>query len=722
MSLHAILIGTCAMLLAGTAMAGVAYELTPQIKLEQMHKAAANAVQQQRTEARDATRIDASYAGVGGVTVETARRRDRNASPTLNVTVRDVAANGSHTDIPDRIEVRFDGPMNLRELGTGIAFHVDAPEGVSEDLRMGVHFKIQDGPDAVIISDTPVRQRFGDNPHEVYMDWGYAFDHTVRPMAAPDADVFEKVVGFDITFVQKRLPRESGVRLEPASGSFTLRGFRVVDYYHGSYDSARFPADGRINANSPLVSQGRTQQVARIAAKFGGEQGAQSAIAAMDMMARIQCWDGSWPEMRTRLQGEFTHGMILKDLAYALMELREQRRPELRQRVQIRHWDMTRDQLYEQMLYRGAMSRSPAPISSYADTYASGSGAWSSGANRPMVYVVAQWVAAQAMTDPARERELLEQYDINMKDLLAQQGASTAGRFPSFGEGNRFGGEGLRWDVSYTTDHVFIMALGSRVTDDPRWGEIMRKFDTVVNAMALPDGRQIDGALSERGRGTAGSLKAPDLVFQEALRHDATALAQWGANASRHQWDNWPTGLWAHAGSARGYNLGAFLTWLAYDMQPEPAPRDLGHVFPRQWPAWTAQWFDRQGEPVGRSTVILAPDGSIENNFAWEPGRYPQITGLPVAVRVDRPVRIEQVEYTGDVAAGRRGSVTLVAQPGSPQPAAMRDDTASLELDGPTDIELADARHDLTIRFRIRPVAEGQTVRVDLRLLRGLPE
>ena len=61
------------------------------------------------------------------------------------------------------------------------------------------------------------------------------------------------------------------MKLAPTSGTFYIDGLALVDFYDGSYDSDRFPKGGPINARHPIVSQGRTQQVSRIAAEFGGD-------------------------------------------------------------------------------------------------------------------------------------------------------------------------------------------------------------------------------------------------------------------------------------------------------------------------------------------------------------------------------------------------------------------------------------------------------------------
>jgi len=728
MSVRALMLLVVLSLGAQAVSAGVTYEKAQGLKKAQLAKAAAHAVAQQRTESFPPSPVEARYEGVGNVSVEPSADWDADGDgKCLKVTLRDIPQSHAHVGIKDRLAIRFAGPVNLLEKATGLSFWVKTPPELSKDLRFGVYFKVQGTrEDPVVISDTPLVHKFGDNPHLAYIDWGYVFDHTVGVFKVPPKDFFARVTGVELTFVQKRLP-QTPVKLEPASGSFYLDGLQLVDWYDGSYDSDRFPRGGAINAKHPIVSQGRTQQVARISAEFGGEAGAKSALRAMDMMARIQCWDGSWPEMQTRLEGEFTHGMILADLAWALKALREQGRAELKETVTVRHWTMPRDALYEQMIYRGARSRLPAPISTFRDTYCSGKGALTGGCNRPMYFIVSQYVAAQVMTDPARKRDILAEYDQNMDDLTAHQGV-TAGGWPIFGEGNRYQDKGLHWDCSYTTDHVIIMAAGSRVTGDKRWGDMMKKFDTVVEAMVLPTGHQIDGALSERGRAKRGGLKAPDLVFQEAKRWGATRMAQWAANASRRTWAEWPRGgsLWPYAGSARGYGLGAFLTWQVYDLQKDPAPADLGHVFPRQWPVWTARWIGKESrKEVRRSKLIVKPGGQMVNTFKWEVGQYPVVTGIPLAISVegDTAVEIHPEAYRGNVARlPEKPALTLIVERGreavsNTKP--LEDGRFTLDLDAPTNVRMKFAAdEDTEIEFRAVPRTAGAKAHLTCRLLR----
>jgi len=710
----------------GAAMAAVPWEQVLETKIEALRQAAANAVSQQRKTHLAPTPLSAVWSGAGNVQVETIRAWDRDGDgKAIRVTVANIPVNDDSLRIGDRIQVRFDAPINVLELGTGFAFWVRTPEGLDPNLRMGMHIKVQGTDrDPVIIADTPVRQRFGDNPHLVYFDWGYVFDHSMAVFKTPPHDFFTRVTGFDLTLVVKDIPR-SDAQLHPVSGSFDLDGLQVVDWFDGSYDNSRFPSDGRINAKDPIECQGRTQQVALICARFGGEEGVASAIRAMDMMARIQSWDGSWPEMCTRLQGEFTHGMILADLARALVWLREQKRPELEETVTIRHWTMTRDDLYEQMLYRAAMSRAPGPFSKYRDTYCSGQGALESGCNRPMAYAIGQHLAARAQTDSRRQQRILDEYHANMNDLLAAQGM-TAGGWPIFGEGDRYEGKGLHWDCGYTTDHVMLMASGSRSTDDPRWGEMMRKFDAVVTATILPDGLHMDGGLSERGHAENGVPKAADIIFQEALRHHAPALAQWGANLSERLWSEWPAGptIWPAIHRWTGYALGAFLTWQVYDLCDEPPPRDLGVVFPRQWPVWTARWMNKKGEQVRESQIIAKPDGQTVNTFQWEAGQYPLLTAVPLEVKAigDIPLEIKPVRYEGRVQdLPETASFVLAMGPvdGGLKETNIRvplDRGVPLDVHGALRLRLSSEPGDVVIEFLVFPRGEGAG-RLSLRVL-----
>lgn len=642
-----------AMFSAMEVTAAVSWDEVLDVKTQALQTAAKNAVDQQRIGHFPDQPLEATYKGAGNVALTETTLWDADGDgQAWKVTVSDIPQNHDHKGGADKIEIRFPAPINVLERASGFAIWVNTAEGLSKDLRVGLHIKVEGREDdPIVFADTPVVQRFGDNPHLIYFDWGYVFDNSLGVMKTPPREYFEKVTGIDLVFVQKRLPFEDGLKLEPASGEFYIDGLALVDWLDGTYDNSRAPDANTVNKGYPLTLQGRTQQVALIAAQFGGEEGMASAIRAMDMMARIQSWDGSWPELRTRLQGEFTHGMILADLARALQWMREQNRPELEEEVTIRHWTMKRDDLYEQMLYRAAMSRTPGPFSAYHDTYVRGQGALDAGCNRPMSYAIGQYHTTEILRDPVQRAQVMAEYDANMDDLVAAQG-STAGGWPIFGEGNKYQGRGLHFDGGYTTDHLSLMADGYRSSNDERWATMLRKFQPVAEVMVMADGWHFDGAISERGGSGPHKMKAGDIIYQEAMRANAPIIAQWGANFSDEIWEQWPKGpsIWSGVPHMRGYGLGAFLTWQVYDMDVEPQPKDLGYVFPRQWPVWTANWINKKGDKVRESQIIVQPDGAIENTFKWEVGEYPEITALPIMpTAVNGPVEIRPISYEGNI-------------------------------------------------------------------------
>jgi hypothetical protein len=623
-----------------------------------LRKAAEQAIAQQRTTHFDPIPLVGCTVTAQGNAVLKATGKEQ-----WQVTVKDVPVHYEHAGSRDRVCFKLPQPMNFLEKSTGLLFRVKSGDNVGPHLRLGVAVWSADNDQPLmILADIPVRHKFGDNPHLVYVDWGAFFNYKFSVLREAPRQHFEKVIGFDLMFVARQLPLRPGDPLAPGAGSFAVDQLQLVDIYDGSYDSDRFPKNGVFNRQ--MIPQGRTQQVARICAAYGGVAGQLSAIRAMDMMAHLQSWDGSWPEGATRLQGEMTYGMIVKDLCYALQALRRAKAPQLREEITVWQWNMEREKLYEQMLYRAALSRSPAPLSTWSDSYFDGTGALGGGCNRPMVFFVSQYVAAQTLSDSLQRTKVLDEYNKNIDELVSWQGR-TAGGWPIFGEGSLYGDRGLHYDAPYTMDHVYIMAFAHRITGDERWAQMMRKFDTVVQAMVLGNGVDWDGGLSERhgGQGGASGMKVPDIVFQEALRCNAPYMAQWAYNCSRQLWRNWPQGMWAYTGTAQGYGLGAFLTWNMYDLQLEPKPVDQKIVFPRQWPIWTVQWTDKNThQPAWTSTVVVDKQGAMTRDLKWEPGQYPVVTGLPLKiVPQDTSVEITAVKFTGQPSALRGG--TISAQP-----------------------------------------------------------
>ena len=681
------------------------------IKTKLMQSAAQRAMEQQRKTHLPDYPLSGTWTGAGKVQVEESTDWDIDGDGrSYKITVTDINNKQRDKGITDVLQVRFTEAVDFRNKGSGLSFWIKCDDELSPDLRFGTYFKGNE-PDPVVFTDIPVRQKFGDNPHRVYIDWGFVFDHSCGVMKTPQTKFWENVTGFDLPFAHRRLP-DDGKKLDPVSATFYIDGLALSDIWHGSYDSARFKDGGINTVEKNLTAQGRYQQVARICAQFGGKEGQQSAVDAMDMLVRLQCWDGSWPELRTRLQGEFTHGMIVADMAYALQHLREAKHPALAEKIKLRHFDDTRESIYEKMIYRGAMSRSPGPMSTWKDSYCSG-GALKSGANRPMVLIFSQWVAAQQMRDPKMKAALLEDYNINMDDLAAHQGI-TAGGWPIFGEGNAFKNKGIQFDAGYTKDHVYIMAYASRVTDDKRWGEMMRKFDEVVKTLILDDGIHMEAPWHERKgqqRGGKGLMKVSDIVYQEALRQNAPYFTQWGYNTHVHDWKNFPRGLWAYTGSARGYGLGAFLTWNIYDMQTEPIPKNPGLYFPRQWPIHSVTWHHKDGRKnVRKALATVKSNGNISVDFTWELGEYPVTNGLPLALKTSADISVEVLSYTGKVSALAPDATLSVTQDGNELKST--GESFSFTADKATTITLTSG--DVSMSFIATPLAAAAEINATL--------
>ena len=681
------------------------------IKTELMESAAKRAIAQQRKTHLPDFPLVGAWSGAGKVQVEESTDWDIDGDGRCyKITVSDINNKQRDKGIKGVLQVRFPEAVDFRNKGTGLSFWIKCEDDLSPDLRFGTYFKGSE-PDPIVFTDIPVKQKFGDNPHRVYIDWGFVFDHTCGVMKTPKTKFWETVTGFDLPFAHRRLPND-GKKLEPVTATFYIDGLALSDIWHGSYDSVRFKNGGVNTVEKNLTAQGRYQQVARICAKFGGAEGQQSAIDAMDMLVRLQCWDGSWPELRTRLQGEFTHGMIVADMAYALESLREAKHPALQEKIKIRHFDDTRERIYEKFIYRGAMSRAPGPIKNWKDSYCSG-GALKTGANRPMVLIFSQWVTAQQMTGPKMKQALLEDYDKNMDDLVAHQGI-TAGGWPIFGEGSAFKGKGLNFDLGYTKDHVYIMAYASRVTNDKRWGDMIRKFDEVVKTMILKDGIHFEGPWHERKgqkRGGKGLMKVSDIVYQEALRQNAPYFTQWGYNTHVHDWKNFPRDLWKYTGTARGYGLGAFLTWNIYDMQTEPIPKNPGLYFPRQWPIHSVSWHHKDGRKnVRKSLATVGANGEIAVDFTWELGEYPVTNGLPLALKSSTDITVEVVSYTGKVSSLAADAALTVTQDGND--IASSGEAFSFKADKATTISVKTA--DVSMSFIATPVKDAANIEATL--------
>ena len=170
--------------------------------------------------------------------------------------------------------------------------------------------------------------------------------------------------------------------------------------------------------------------------------------------------------------------------------------------------------------------------------------------------------------------------------------------------------------------------------------------------------------------------------------------------------------------------MGAFLTWLTYDMNAAPEPKDLGHVFPRQWPIWTARWMDKQGNEVRRSKIIVGPGGRMVNTFAWEVGQYPVLSAIPLAIEVvgERSVEISPDTSIGDVPgvpANAKASLSITENGTTrTRTVALDDRRFTLTITGPATVRVGFAGGDAAVAFTATPQQGSEPVTLTCRLLR----
>ena len=693
----------------------ISYDRAIELKEIQLKKAAANAVEQQRKTNLEKFPLEVIITAEGNVKVDEIKGWDRDGDgKSYAVAVSDIP--GDYTLNAERknyLHVSLNEPMDFLNRATGISFWVKAPENLSPHLRFGLQIYAE-GNDRVLRSypDMPIVHKFGDNPHHVYFDLASFSTFEQRRTRAP-RDFFRNITGFDIVFIQKKIPGKPQ-HLEPVSGSFNIDAFSLEDISNGSFNSDRFPEDGSLNARMDPGS--RYQQVTRVVAGFGGTEGRKSALRSLDFMVRLQSWDGSWPAGNA-LQGETTFGMILKDLSFALLELRKAEMPALKDTVTLKHWKMEREDLYEQMLFRAATARGPGPVNTWQDSHYNGHNSMINGCNRTMVYIASQWITARILQDPVMAETIMAQYNVNMDTLLTYQGKMSGG-WPIFSESNRVGkqnyGEGIiHYDAPYTMDHIQIMAFAARGTGDERWQDMMRKFDAVVPAMVLKDGQHWDFGLSERHteERRRTTVKTPDIVYQEAVRANAMNLAQLAYNNSKWFWENWPQKMWNAAGTAKGYVLGAFTSSLVSDMVQDPAPADAGIVFPRQMPVYTVRWTDKDSNKVVRtSSSVIDTEGNIRNNSDWEVGQYSGVTGLPlIIIPAGGSVIVEVLEYTGKGLPEKRNGRGKIEDG---EKFKIKDGTGTVSIKGSSVITINSGK--IVMRFKAEPADAGKTLILNL--------
>jgi hypothetical protein len=148
------------------------------------------------------------------------------------------------------------------------------------------------GKTADIIPYIPVVDSWGDPVHEIYFDWGFINYSNVYD--AIDVLKNVKAIEFLVGAVQRAPQR--GPSVKPQSASFTISDMKLVDYLKGSFDPARH--SWKQGEEPDLTLQQRCQEVTGVVASYGGKEGIKSALESLDMMARTQCWDGSFLDGR----------------------------------------------------------------------------------------------------------------------------------------------------------------------------------------------------------------------------------------------------------------------------------------------------------------------------------------------------------------------------------------------------------------------------------------
>jgi hypothetical protein len=181
----------------------------------------------------------------------------------------------------------------------------------------------------------------------------------------------------------------------------------------------------------------------------------------------------------------------------------------------------------------------------------------------------------------------------------------------------------------------------------------------------------------------------------------------------------------------RGYPLGAFAVILLDDFHRDPKPRDLGYLFPRQFPIWSTQLFTKAGALVRTSRIHVRPDGTIYNDFAIEVGQYPRTVGVPISIESREGTVIASAdELSGwprllpekaEFAVSAHGAPIGRCRAEEPVTVTVRDKTeiavAGPEIRLPT--EAGGRRIPFRAVFSLEPEEAGRTLSVTFRVHRG---
>jgi hypothetical protein len=641
--------------------------------------------------------------------------------------------NDEHTE---SIKILLREPLDFYSRHSGIALTMKAGSETSPEVRVGLRLSTADGRKTEITPVIPALSAWGQAVHELYFDWSL-----LNYSRAEDAvAVLKAVKNIEVTFGALRRAPERGPSLLKQKATVTLSDLRLVDYHKGSMDPSRRElefddATGKwiSSGKYDLTLQHRCQEVAGIIAAFGKEKGEVSAVNAMDMAMRTQCWDGSFQDgrrgARTVASGEYTYGFALYALLHGYMQLEKMNSDYLAEIISVGPDRMSRRDFYQRMFYRGALSRTAALPSAYRDDIIGGN-TLVNGANRVLGYALAMRMIARELSDPQQKKEVMDKYLPVMREIADAQGKFSGG-FPVLGEGDRYKGKGIHYDAGYTRTHMDWLVVGARQTGDPLLVQMLERYQTVFEAVMNEKGLGLLQMISERHQGDSPQrLILPDVTYQVGVKYQLPIIAQWGYNCSQAAWSTENgQGRGNHfvfAATTRGYTLGAHTKVLMDDLEREPRPKDPGYLFPRQFPLWTTRAYTKEAQLQHTSVMNFHPDGSQTTDYRIEVGEYPVTVGVPVMIKSAAKVSAIANELTGWpklLPAGANidvsGDVKAKGKVGEPIKLKLKNETR-LVITGPDTeipVEFGGKKIPFKAVFTLTPEKPGQIVEVTI--LRG---
>ncbi len=617
------------------------WEKVQELKRGFMEKAATHAMEQQKTGQAEPVAIAwPEGTDAGGTLSASGSVKVISRTPEIVVLDMQAAPRVWNQAATETLRIELSEPMDMVAAHSGLALFVETAATTSPEVRIGCRLHDAQGRVADILPAVPVVSKWGENPHEVYLDWSFINYADVGEAV----EVLRSVKVLEFTFASSLRTPERGASREAQTASLKLSNLRLVDFLQGSYDPSRrwlkFESDAwQPGGKQDLTLQHRCQEITGIVAAYGDEEGVRSATMSLDHAARTQCWDGSFLDGRrgatTVTSGEYTFGFTIYGLLCGYEALEAAKSPVLAEKITIGPSTMTRREAYQRMFYRAAMARATPPPSEYRDDIIGGD-TLSYGANRVLGYAIAMRMVADALTDPALREEVLGKFGPVMDQIAAKQGEYSGG-FPILGEGDKYKGEGIHYDAGYTRTHMDWLVVGVHRTGDPRLIDMLKRYQTAFEALMNSSGNGIMEMISERHQGGGDvQLILPDATAQVGMKHQLPIIAQWGHNCGMPVWANFesrPGNHFTFASSVRGYPLGAHVSILMDDMSPTPVPKDLGYLFPRQFPIWSSKLHSKDGELQRTSAVFIREDGSMTNDFEIRVGEFPVTVGVPIQIK-----------------------------------------------------------------------------------------